>query len=529
MNAVPPQTNGKPSKAQLELSHAQYDSNDTALDTARKVRCLGRGMDVSDQPEVARVYSYADENGKPLFEVVRYDPKAFKQRRPNGKGGYIWRLDGVRRVLYRLPQVLDAVVHGKPVYICEGEKDVEALEAGGAIATCNSGGAGSEANGYNWCTEYSQALAGADVVVVADADAPGRAHAAHVARALAGVARTVRVVEAAEGKDAADHLAAGYTLQEFVEAGPEEAAIVMLGEPDDARSAFIDWTAFWNRDRDDAEWVYADVLARGRGHALYASHKLGKSLFMLFVAAALATGSEPIVVVYLDYEMTEADVHDRLEDMGYGAASDLSRLRYALLPTLAPLDTVGGADELMRLVDGVQDEWPDHHLVVIIDTISRAVVGQEDKADTWRAFYNNTGIALKRRGITWARLDHSGKDTTKGQRGSSGKGDDVDVVWALTRTNGGVCLRRDFSRMAWVPATVTFGMAEEPLCYRRLIGDYPEGTGETANLLERLKVPLDASTRVAAAALKAVDEGRRRQVVVAALRFRRDRREAGCE
>lgn len=287
-----------------------------------------------------------------------------------------------------------------------------------------------------------------------------------------------------------------------------------------AGGAFIDWSTFWNRDDNQAEWVYPDVLARGRGHSLYASHKMGKSLLMLYIAAELATGSEPVVVVYLDYEMTEADIFDRLEDMGYGPGTDFSRLRYALLPALPPLDTATGAEALTGIVDGVQRAMPDHHVVVIIDTISRAVCGEENSADTFRDFYAHTGIQLKRRGMTWVRLDHGGKSPELGQRGSSGKGDDVDVVWKLTRTDNGVCLHRDLARMSWVLPNVTFGQYEDPLRYLRLTDDWPEGTGEVANILDRLNVPLDASTRAASAALKSIGEGRRRQAVVAAVRWR---------
>ena len=82
------------------------------------------------------------------------------------------------------------------------------------------------------------------------------------------------------------------------------------------------------------------------------------------------------MVVYCDYEMTQADVVERLYDMGYGPDSDLSRLCYALLPDLV-LDTPDGGKALMKLVDGVQQQWPEHHLVVVVDTISRAVVGGE--------------------------------------------------------------------------------------------------------------------------------------------------------
>ena len=299
---------------------------------------------------------------------------------------------------------------------------------------------------------------------------------------------------------------------------------------DKAPSVFLDWSTFWARDHSEAEWVYPDVLARGRGHALYATHKAGKSLLMLYIAAALATGSEPIVVVYFDYEMTEADVFDRLEDMGHGPDTDFSRLRYALLPTLPPLDTAAGAEALTALVDGVQAEWQQHHLVVVIDTISRAVCGEENSADTFRDFYAHTGIQLKRRGITWARLDHSGKDTSQGQRGSSGKGDDVDVVWELTLTQNGVCLKRKLARMSWVPEQVLLGLFEEPLRYVPLAKDWPAGTVEVAAELDRLDLPLTVPTRVASDAIKAANSehrGRRRGLVLAAIRWRIERAKEG--
>ena len=280
--------------------------------------------------------------------------------------------------------------------------------------------------------------------------------------------------------------------------------------PDVDTSAVIDWPAFWSRDHTEEEWVYPDVLARGRGHALYAGHKQGKSLLALFMAAKMATGEAPIVVSYLDFEMTEADLFDRLEDMGYGPGTDLSRLSYALLPSFPPLDTPEGGEALARHLDTVQAKWPGHHLVVVVDTIGRAICGEENSADTFRNFYTYTGIRLKRRGATWVRLDHAGKDADRGQRGSSGKGDDVDVVWHLKQTENGVTLQRHRARMSWVPERVTLKLTESPLGYVPLsFGDWPAGTGEVANMLDRLEVPLDATRRVASGALRGIDEGRR--------------------
>jgi 5S rRNA maturation endonuclease (ribonuclease M5) len=168
------------------------------------------------------VYDYVDEEGRLLYQVVRLEPKDFRQRRPDGRGGWIWNLDGTRRVLYRLPEVLAAVREGREVWIVEGEKDVEALRAAGVTATCNPGGAG------KWSPEFSEVLRGARVVVVQDKDEPGYRHAQQVVASLLPVAASVRLVEARVGKDVADHLAAGYGLGDFVEVPVQPSGVALV-------------------------------------------------------------------------------------------------------------------------------------------------------------------------------------------------------------------------------------------------------------------------------------------------------------
>src|SRR5215210_3405001 len=85
---------------------------------------------------IAKTYDYTDEQRRVLFQAIRYEPKAFAQRRPDGRGGWVWNLDGVRRVLYRLPELLDADP-AAPVYIVEGEKDTDRLASLGLVATTN--------------------------------------------------------------------------------------------------------------------------------------------------------------------------------------------------------------------------------------------------------------------------------------------------------------------------------------------------------------------------------------------------------
>ncbi|WP_220791700.1 VapE domain-containing protein [Gluconacetobacter dulcium] len=172
-----------------------------------------------DQPQAAKpkarivaTYDYADENGEVLFQVVRMDPKDFRQRAPNGQGGWTWSTKGVRRILYHLSAVLDAVKAGRTVYVAEGEKGVHAIEGLGLPATCSPGGAG------KWRMADQGALRGADVVILPDNDEPGRKHAQQVKKALAGIARSVRVLtlpDLPDKGDVADWIAAGGTAEEL--------------------------------------------------------------------------------------------------------------------------------------------------------------------------------------------------------------------------------------------------------------------------------------------------------------------------
>jgi hypothetical protein len=185
------------------------------------------------------VYDYLDAEGRLRYQVIRYAPKEFRQRRPDGAGGWVWNLRGVRALPYRLPKVLAAARAGATIYVAEGEKDVHALEAAGAVATCNSGGAG------KWRPQFAQALAGAgQVVIVADRDAPGRNHARAVAASLEGVVADVRLVEPAidrDHADVADHLAAGLSLDDLRPLElPPAAAEVVVGPGGDQLAVYLD-------------------------------------------------------------------------------------------------------------------------------------------------------------------------------------------------------------------------------------------------------------------------------------------------
>lgn len=149
-----------------------------------------------DYKEVC-AYDYTDENGRLLYQKVRYEPKTFKQRQKNSDGQWVWGMDGVRRVLYRLPEV----VATPDLFLVEGEKDADSLVSLGFVATTNTEGSS------QWLDSYSDYLKGKNVVVIPDNDDPGRKHAEQVTRSLAGKAAKIFKFEVpAPDKDISDFI-----------------------------------------------------------------------------------------------------------------------------------------------------------------------------------------------------------------------------------------------------------------------------------------------------------------------------------
>ncbi|HEY5434521.1 MAG TPA: hypothetical protein VIK13_04760, partial [Candidatus Limnocylindrales bacterium] len=163
-----------------------------------------------DRRTMTAAYDYRDEQGELLYQVCRFEPKDFRPRRPVSDG-WVWNLTGVRRVLYRLPD-LPASDPREPVLVPEGEKDVDRLRGLGFVATTNPGGAG------KWRPEYGSRLAGRHVVILPDNDDPGRNHAKAVMGALRSVATAVLIIELPglpPKGDVSDWLDAGGTADEL--------------------------------------------------------------------------------------------------------------------------------------------------------------------------------------------------------------------------------------------------------------------------------------------------------------------------
>jgi AAA domain len=238
----------------------------------------------------------------------------------------------------------------------------------------------------------------------------------------------------------------------------------------------FDWTRVFTEVDPDPEWLVEPLVERGRQVAFFSEAKAGKSLVWLEIAAALVRGlpvlgnppRKPITIVYIDQENTKRDVVERLTHMGHDG-NGLERLLYYSFPDLSYLDTETGGRELYAVARVADAD------LVILDTLSRVVEGDENENDTYHNFYKYTGVRLKADGIALVRLDHSGKDKAKGMRGASSKYSDVDEVWQLTADDHGiVTLNRTHSRAHHGASRIVLTREDAPL--RHATDERPETT-----------------------------------------------------
>src|ERR1700761_4456948 len=156
--------------------------------------------------QIKEIYDYKSEDGTLLYQVVRYEPKSFRQRRPDGNGGWIDGLGDVRRGLYNLPQLLAA----KEVAVVAGERDANTAISLGLVATTNSGGEATLwIDDAGRVAQWVEPLNGRHCLVFPDQDEPGRKHADNVILALKGIAASIAVVNVPVGKDFTDYINSG--------------------------------------------------------------------------------------------------------------------------------------------------------------------------------------------------------------------------------------------------------------------------------------------------------------------------------
>jgi putative DNA primase/helicase len=405
----------------------------------------------SQNSRIVATYDYCDEAGNLLFQTVRFKPKSFKQRRPDGKGGWIWNLVGVRRVLFHLNDIID-----KPdVIVPEGEKDVLSawLWSLGA-ATCNPLGAG------KWNDEYSETLRGKNVTVISDADEPGRKHALQVATSLHLRAASIKVLELPGAHDLTEWMELGGTAEKFkalVAATaiwkPQDAA----EEPSARRLGRFSVAELFASKETKIEWLAWPFLAVGLSSILDGLPKLaGKTRFILEGIKASRDGrnfldrpTEPMRVVYVS-EQSTTSLAMQMREVGFTGEEPVEELmivpreEWCRFTYLQMLDEV----EELYLVHGgynaiVLDTW--HTISRLEDENHAAEVNRMGNLTLDLASRHNLALCMSRHDRK------SGGDVGVSGRSSIQLSGLVDVILHLVRQPGSEATVRKLQMVGRVP------------------------------------------------------------------------------
>jgi len=382
----------------------------------------------ADLGEPVARYVYTDEAGANLYRVNRYTPKTFRQEKYTA-GDWSWGLEGVRRVLYRLPRVIDAAERGDRVWVVEGEKDVETLERLGLTATCNLGGAGKG----KWRDEYGAFLKGADVAIVPDDDDVGRAHALEVRESLNAVGIDAAVVPLPGAKDASDWVERCGGTREALERLLSEARAVPGPIGPYTLHTFESFVALELPPRVP---IVDPVICDGYLVQVHAWRGIGKSMFLMQLALSVACGRRflkwevpaPVPVLLVDGEMPLADLQARMLQVAY--ATDEGDEMLPAPGNFHLLSAMGEPGGIASLATEEGQARFEPYLacakVLIFDHLSALFASDQDENDasSWtkiQAWF----LRLRQAGhtIVFAHHDNKGRE----QRGTSKREDILSV------------------------------------------------------------------------------------------------------
>jgi len=315
---------------------------------------------------IEQTFDYTDEVGGLLYQTVRYVPKEFSQRRPDGRGGWRWRLGNVKRVLYRLPSVRQAQ---GPIVIHEGEKAVNAAVAAGLPGCHTTTVCGAQSAKQ---TDFTPVV-GKAVIVVPDNDDHGEDYVrAVVTKATAAGALSVKVLRLPglpPKGDIVEWLQAGGTTEQFAVLLEHAVSLeTTTNQTTTAPGGFAPISAATLLDEPEEEaraYVWEDYLSEGSLALLASKPKTGKSTLTYEMAVKVAMG-KPFLgratqaggVLILAAEEHRRDVRHRLQTLG---AEQLENLHVHCGPLADTPDMYHQLDEFIR----------EHKVkLVIVDTLN---------------------------------------------------------------------------------------------------------------------------------------------------------------
>lgn len=386
-------------------------------------------------------YPYRDEQGAILFSKIRIEPGAagksknfYYERQENGQ--IVRNIDNCRKILYRLPEVLDGISKQQNVYLVEGEKDADNLMKFGLIST-------TAPVTIKWHEEFTQTLKNADVVILYDNDKAGLKRKELIATSLYGKTKSLKVVDLpgieysdAHGKDITDWLDMGNTIDQLLELANRTPQYILPIQ--DENFKVVSLHEFLELDMPKREMILDPFLFERSLVLIYSKRGVGKTHVALGIAYAIAKGGTflrwraqtPRKVFYIDGEMTASELKKRL--MNIDSIENIKAINSDFLKILTPdlqdrpMPNLSG-DEGKEMIE----EYIQNSDVVIIDNISSLFRGLiENDAESWSPV-QEWSLNLKRRGKAVIFIHHAGKSGA--QRGTSKKEDAMDIVINLKR------------------------------------------------------------------------------------------------
>ena len=447
---------------------------------------------------MSKAYDYIDEHGECIYQVVRYEPKTFRQRRPDGKGGWVWNVKDVTPVPYNLPGIMadkDAAI-----WVVEGEKCAQLLIKQGFVATTNHGGA------KNWSADLNKWFAGRNVIVLPDADAAGTRHAEVVVSNLYPVAKAVKLVTIpglTDKQDVYDWMVAGGTrdrLAEIAAATPvlSDAPDVQDNVQEERPDVFDVYDVHYLRNMPPVEWLVDGLLTKHGFSVLYGEPGAGKSFLAIDMALSVAYGKawhdNPVqrgAVLYIAGEGV-GGLGKRIK--AWQAHHKLTAdVPFYVLPTAVRFREPDDVERLLRTIDNLDTKFS----AVFVDTVARALLGGDENSATDMGLFVDACEIVKRHcECAVVAIHHSGKDAARGMRGSTALLGAVDTSIKVSKLEETVTLatekQKDAEPMPDVAFTMTPVALIDDVSVVMTQADMPEKKPRSAKLTEPQKIALQA-------------------------------------
>ena len=442
---------------------------------------------------IEKIYEYYDSDGDLRYQVLRYQPKSFRQRRPDGRGGWLWNMNDVEALPYNLIDMLEQP--DAPVFIVEGEKAAERLMKLGLVATTSHGGAG------KWSDALAPYFDGRNVVVLADNDNAGERHADQVVRSIWGRAKAVKRVELAglpEKGDVVDWLFQGGTaekLMEVVRATPAlDNAPAEAEAADEAPEAeeegvlkpykLMDQDAVWSMP--PVEFLVDELIPERSFSMIYGAPGSGKSFLAIDMALSVAHGVDwqgkkvkqgPVLYIAgegmggFGKRWKAWSMHHKLD----------KRPEMYLLPTAVNMLDSEDVARLRLTIEGMDRQWA----LVIVDTVARSIAGADENAAQAIGMFVQSCDAIREvAGGTMLAVHHSGKDSSRGARGSNALLGAIDTSIVVGKLDSVVTIKVEKQKDAEPIDEMNFNMTTVQV-----------GVTDTSVVLERTDAPVDAPKR----------------------------------